>query len=434
MEEASKTKHWYSWYFDFNLLYRILIGLVIGVIVGAAAAGAGANIDWLKPFGDLFVRLLKMIMMPIIVSTLIVGASSVSPARIGKVGLRVIVLYLVTSALAVVIGLVMGNIFQPSAQLADAANAAAKEAATQPLSAVLLAIIPTSIMDVIVREQVLAVIFFALVFGIALSYLRVSKDERIAKISNLIYDFFDGIANTFMLIVRGIMQYAPIGVLCLVAGVIASQGPKVLGSLAIVTVACFLGYAIHVVVVYGGLLKISKLPLGRFFKDAKDPFITAFVTRSSNGTLPVTMEAAENLGVKRDVYGFSLPLGATINMDGTAIYQGVCVIFIALSVGHDLTIAQMGTIVLTATLASIGTAGVPGAGAIMLLMVLNSVGLPVEAGSLVAAAYAMILGIDAILDMGRTALNVTGDLTVTTCVAKQMKELDVSKWDGKVTA
>jgi Na+/H+-dicarboxylate symporter len=191
-----------------------------------------------------------------------------------------------------------------------------------------------------------------------------------------------------------------------------------------------MGYAVHIIVVYFGMVKFyAKLPIRRYFRDAKEPFITAFVTRSSNGTLPVTMESAENLGVSKDIYSFSLPLGATVNMDGTAIYQGVCATFIALSVwGHGFNLEQMGIIVVTATLASIGTAGVPGAGAIMLLLVLDSVGLPVTAGSPVAGAYAMILGIDALLDMGRTALNVTGDLSCTTIVASRMKELDMKKW------
>lgn len=430
MEEQNQPpvkKHWYSWYTNFNLLYRILIGLVLGIILGLVFR---EKILWIAPFGDLFVRLLKMIMMPIIVSTLIVGASSVSPANLGKSGIRIIIFYLVTSAVAVVIGLCMGSIFRPSAQLSEVASAAGKAAATQPLAQILLAIIPTSVMQVIVNETILPVIFFALIFGISVSYLKISKEERVKKAGDIIYTFFDGVAEVMMRIVKGIMQYAPIGVLALVAVVFATNGPKVVGSLGVVTAACFVGYAIHVLFVYGGLLKFyGGLSVKRYFRDAKDPFITAFVTRSSNGTLPVTMEAAEKLGIPRDIYAFSLPLGATINMDGTAIYQGVCAIFIALSVwGHNFTIAQMGIIVVTATLASIGTAGVPGAGAIMLLMVLNSVGLPVEAGTAVAGAYAMILGIDAILDMGRTALNVTGDLTCSTIVAKKMKELDLSKW------
>jgi Na+/H+-dicarboxylate symporter len=426
----SSAKKWYSWYFDFNLLYRILIGLVLGVVLGLVFK---EKILWMQPLGDLFVRLLKMIMMPIIVSTLIVGASSVSPANLGKVGIRVIVLYLITSAVAVVVGLIMGAIFQPSANLAleNVADAAARIASTPKLSDTLLAIVPTSILQSLVNEMVLAVIFAALLMGIAISYLRVSGDERKEKAAAVLYNFFDGVAEVMMLIIKGIMQYAPIGVLALVSVVFATNGPKVVGSLGIVTAACFIGYALHVIIVYLGMVKFyAKLPIKRFFRDAKDPFITAFVTRSSNGTLPVTMEAAENLGVHKDIYSFSLPLGATVNMDGTAIYQGVCATFIAFSVwGHGFSLPQMGIIVVTATLASIGTAGVPGAGAIMLLLVLDSVGLPVTAGSVVAGAYAMILGIDALLDMGRTALNVTGDLACTTTVASRMKELDMKKWE-----
>jgi Na+/H+-dicarboxylate symporter len=199
----------------------------------------------------------------------------------------------------------------------------------------------------------------------------------------------------------------------------------------LVVAACFTGYIIHVVCVYGLILLkgYGRLSIKRFVDEAKNPFFTAFVTRSSGGTLPVTVRAASNLGIKKDVYSFSLPLGATINMDGTAIYQGVAATFIALTVwGHGFSGAQIGTVVLTATLASIGTAGVPGAGAIMLLMVLSAVGLPVVDGTAVAGAYAMVLGIDAILDMGRTALNVTGDLTVTTAVAKNMDMIDLEKW------
>jgi Na+/H+-dicarboxylate symporter len=422
------TKKWYSWYFEFNLLYRILIGLVLGVVLGLAL---GEKILWIAPLGDLFVRLLKMIMMPIILSTLIVGASSVSPANLGKVGVRVIAFYLITSAAAVIIGLCMGTLFHPAAELTNIAEAAGTEADAPSITQTLLNIVPTSAAQAVVNESILAVIFFALVFGIAISYLRVSDNERIRKGGELLYTFFDGIAETMMLIIKGIMQYAPIGVLALVSVVFASNGPKVIGSLGVVTAACFAGYALHVMVVYGGLVKTyGGLSLKRYFRDAKNPFITGFVTRSSNGTLPVTMQAAENLGIPKDIYSFSLPLGATLNMDGTAIYQGVCAVFIALSVwGRAFTVPEMGIIVVTATLASIGTAGVPGAGAIMLLLVLDSVGLPVIAGSPVAGAYAMILGIDALLDMGRTALNVTGDLTCTTVVAKKMRQMDMSKWE-----
>lgn len=420
-----------GWYFNFNLLYRILIGLVIGAAAGIILAATGIDKlpEWLSMFGTIFTRLLKMIILPIILSTLIVGASSVSPANIGKVGIRIIVMYLVTSALAVIIGLAMGSIFRPNAELAVlAANAAGKTASVSVWQTI-SDIIPTSVASAVVNEKILQVIFFALIFGICLSYMKIAQDERLARCGQVIYDFCDGVAEIMMKMVKGIMQYAPIGVAVLVCEVFAKNGAKVAGSLLIVTIACFLGYALHILLVYGGLLRIYKIPAKKFFNAAKTPFITAFVTRSSNGTLPVTIEGAEQLGIDKEVYGFSLPLGATINMDGTAIYQGVCAIFIVLSVtGSSLTFGQMCMVVLSATLASIGTAGVPGAGAIMLAMVMSSIGFPIVEATPIAGAYAMILGIDAILDMGRTALNVTGDLCCTTCVAKQMGFVNKEMW------
>lgn len=414
-------------YLEFNVLYKILIGLVVGAVAGIilAASGVTALPPWISMFGTIFTRLLKMIIIPMVLASLIVGASSVSPANVGKIGIRIVIIYLVTSAFGVIIGLCMANIFQPHAELAAvealAAGAAGKTGSTDVWS-VITNIIPTSVLSALVNETVLQVIFFALVFGLCLSFMKVSKDERIAKAAQVAYQVFDCLAEVMMMVVRGIMQYAPFGVAVLIAEVFAKNGAKVAGSLLIVTIACFLGYIIHVVLIYGGLLKISGIKIGAFFKEARTPFITAFVTRSSNGTLPTTMTAAENLGVEKEVYAFSLPLGATINMDGTAIYQGVCAFFLVMSCyGRGLTFGEMGLITLLATLASIGTAGVPGAGAIMLAMVMQGIGLPIAEGTVLAGAYAMILGIDAILDMGRTALNVTGDLICTAVIARKMK-------------
>ena len=426
MSEAPKKKGFFQAYLNFNVLYKILIGLVVGAIAGIilAASGITALPAWLSMLGTIFTRLLKMIIIPIIVGSLVVGASSVSPANVGKVGIRVVVIYLVTSAVGVAIGLLMGGIFKPQAELAAveslAADAAGKVAETNVWQ-VISDIIPTSVLSSLVNETVLQVIFFTLVFGLCLSFMKVSEDERINRIAHTMYDVFDCLSEIMMKIVAGIMQYAPIGVAVLICEVFAKNGAKVAGALLTVTIACFLGYAIHIVLVYGGLLKINKIKIGTFFKEARTPFITAFVTRSSNGTLPTSFQAAENLGISKDVYAFSLPLGATINMDGTAIYQGVCATFLVLSCyGRALTGGEIGMIILLATLASIGTAGVPGAGAIMLAMVMQGINMPIEPGTVLAGAYAMILGIDAILDMGRTALNVTGDLTCTACIAKKL--------------
>ena len=423
MSQAPKKGGIFQAYLNFNVLYKILIGLVIGAIAGVilAASGVTALPAWISMFGTIFTRLLKMIIIPMIVGSLIVGASSVSPATVGKVGIRVVIIYLLTSACGVIIGLLMANIFQPHAELAALATDAAGKTAETNIWSVIAEIIPTSVLTALHEEKVLQVIFFCLVFGLCLSYLKASSDERLKNIAQTTYNVFDCLTEIMMKIVQGIMQYAPIGVAVLICEVFAKNGPKVAGSLLIVVIACFLGYAIHVVLVYGGLLKIFKIKIGPFFKEARTPFITAFVTRSSNGTLPTTFKAAENLGVDKEVYAFSLPLGATINMDGTAIYQGVCAFFLVMTCyGRGLTFGEMGMIVLLATLASIGTAGVPGAGAIMLAMVMAGIGMPIQEASAIAGAYAMILGIDALLDMGRTALNVTGDLTCTCCIAKKL--------------
>jgi Na+/H+-dicarboxylate symporter len=223
-----------GWYFNFNLLYRILIGLVLGALLGIAL---GDKILWIAPFGALFVRLLKMIMMPIILSTLVVGAASISPATLGKVGVRVILFYLVTSAFAVFVGLMMGTIFQPSADMATlATEAAGKAAASIPVSQTLLNIVPTSVAQAVVNETVLQVIFFAIIFGIGVSYLRISKDERLQKAGETIFMVFDGTAEVMMRMVTAIMQYAPIGVLALVAEVFAKQGSPV--SLGISSIWC----------------------------------------------------------------------------------------------------------------------------------------------------------------------------------------------------
>jgi len=227
------------------------------------------------------------------------------------------------------------------------------------------------------------------------------------------------------------LEYAPIGVFALIAVVFGKQGAKAFGPLVVVTLAVYVAYIVHLLLVYGGLLKGYRIGFLRFLSGAKEAILTAFVTRSSSGTLPVTMRCAgENIGISKGIYSFTLPLGATINMDGSAIYQGVCALFVGFAIGMPLSFTQQLTVIVTAVLASIGAAGVPGAGAIMLLMVLNSVGLPVEAGTPVAAAYAMILGIDALLDMGRTALNVTGDMACTSIIAKTEDEMDLKKWDS----
>ena len=424
-----------GWYFGSNLLARILIGLVLGavagIILGFSPDSVKPYVDNIKFFGDLFVRLLKMIVVPVIFFSLIAGAASIAPSRLGRMGVKIMVYYLFTSALAVVIGLVFANIFQPGAgfNIVGNANVAGKAATAPTLTDIFLNIVPTNPMESLAKGDVLPIIFFAVVFGIAISYVKDSKNAAVAKGAEALFDVCNAAAETMYKVVTGIMQYAPIGVFVLISIVFAQQGPKAIGPLLVVTLTVYLGLLVHLVGVYGGFMAIFQLGFIKFLKGANEAMITAFVTRSSNGTLPVTMRVSEEkLGIPRNITSFTLPLGATINMDGTAIYLGVCAMFIGYATGNPLTFNQQLTVVITATLASIGTAGVPGAGAIMLLMVLESIGLKVEAGSAVAAAYAMILGIDALLDMGRTCLNVTGDIAGSAIVAKTEKELDMKFW------
>lgn len=415
-----------DWYFKSNLLIRILIGLILGIIVGLAV---GPKIEVISPLGDLLIRLLRMIVVPVIFFSLITGAASITPSRLGRVGIKIIVYYLITTILAVIIGLILANIFKPGLGLTLPGEAPGKELTAPSVIQTLLNIVPTNPIDSLAKGDVLPIIFFALIFGIAISILKESKDTRLSEGANLIFRASESIAEIMYKIVGGVLQYAPIGVFALIAIVFGKQGSKAFGPLGMVTLTVYVGLIIQLFIVYGAILRLFGLSLIKFLKGAKEAMLTAFVTRSSSATLPITMKNAdENLGVPKSIYSFTLPLGATINMDGTCLYQGVCAMFVAFAVGANLTFSQQLIIVLTATLASIGTAGVPGAGAIMLLMVLNSVGFKVEAGTAVAAAYAMILGIDAILDMGRTCLNVTGDMVGTSIVAKTEKELDLSKW------
>ncbi len=434
-EQAAKKDGFLSWYFESNLLVRICIGLIAGAAVGiflAYSPGmAGPFVSNTKFLGDIFIRLLQMIIVPTIFFSLITGASSIAPAQLGRVGAKTLLFYLVLVVFAICIGLLLGNLFKPGdgLNLVGAAGLQGKVSNAPPLATVMLNIIPTNPLDALAKGQVLPIIFFALCFGIGLSYLRDSANETLRTGGNLLFTVCSAAAETMYKIVGGIMQYAPIGVFFLISGVFAVQGPKVIGPLVFVMFLAYLAYVLHVIIGFGGALTVFGLNFFKFLRGAQEAMITAFVTRSSNATLPISLRVCEeNLGVPRSISSFSLPIGATINMDGTAIYLAIGSMFIGFAVGKPLTMDQQLIVLVTATLGAIGAAGVPGAGAIMMLLVLESVGLKVEAGTAVAAAYAMLLGVDAVFDMGRTCLNVTGDIVAATVVSKHEKALDVSKW------
>ena len=427
-----KSKSLIRRYFEINLLYKILAGLILGAIFGAIFQNANGAIAVLEPFGDIFIRLLKMIIVPIVTASLIVGCSSIAPSDLGRVGAKVLLFYLATSFFAILIGLGVGIFLEPGVGLGitGAASAQAKAANAPTMSQILVNLFPTNPIEAMAKGEILQIITFSLFFGVALSFVKDSKDERLSKLGHLIYDVFDGINHIMFKIVSWIMQYAPIGVFALIFIVFSKQGVKAFGPMLGVTISTYIGFIAHVALIFTlACLAIKISPL-KFLNKVKSPMITAFVTRSSGGTLPISMKTAdEDMGIPKQIYGFALPVGATVNMNGTIIYLGICAIFIANAVGVQLDMGAKLTIILTAVLAAVGTAGVPGAGAIMLLMVLESVGLKVESGSAVAAAYALILGIDAILDMGRTSLNVGGDMLGAVFVAKNENSLDMSKWE-----
>lgn len=435
-EQAAQKKGFLSWYFGANLLMRISIGLIAGAAVGIflayLAPDMGKSFEANTRFlGAIFIRLLQMIIVPTIFFSLITGASSISPANLGRIGIKTLLFYLILVVVAIAIGLILGNVFRPGdgLNIMGAADAQIKISTAPPLSAVLLAIIPTNPVDALAKGQVLPIIFFALCFGISLSYLRDSGNETLAKGGEALFTLCSAAAETMYKIVGGIMQYAPIGVFFLISGVFAIQGPKVIGPLVFIMGLAYVGFALHVIIGFGGVLALFGLNFFKFLRGAQEAMITAFVTRSSNATLPISLRVSEeNLGVPRSISSFSLPIGATINMDGTAIYLALGSMFIGFAVGKPLTFDQQFVVMVTATLGAIGAAGVPGAGAIMMLLVLESVGLKVEPGTAVAAAYAMILGVDTVFDMGRTCLNVTGDVVAATVVSKHEKALDMSKW------
>ncbi len=421
-----------GWYFNTNLLLRILIGLILGASLGILFSDNKESLAYIAPLGDIFIRLLKMIVLPVVVASLIVGSASIKPSRLGKIGIKILLFYVITSCFAIIVGLTFGKLFMPGSDLhLVAENAVGKSAEIPSLIKVFTNMIPTNPFGAVSNGKMLPTILFSLFFGLSLAFCRDSNDDNVKKSSETVFLFFQGVSHIIFKVVSWIMQYAPIGVFALIYTVFVKNGANAFGPLLDVTITAYAAMATQMFIVYGILVALFRLNPFAFFKKVSDPMITAFVSRSSGGTLGVSMNAAEhNLGVPRRVYGFTLPIGSTMNMDGTTIYLGVCTIFIANAIGVPLDFTAQMSIIITAVLASVGTAGVPGAGAIMLLMVLNSVGISIDTGSAAAAAYAMIFGIDALLDMGRTAANVTGDLVGTTLIAKSEKELDLTKWNN----
>lgn len=418
---------------------QILIGLVAGIIWGIVAVNIGwaeGNSLYIAPLGTIFVNMLKLLAVPMILVSLITGIASLNDInKLGRIGGRTIGIFLITTVIAITIGLGMGLLFRPGDALPDADKAtlmesykgkaaendanAQKIASRSPLQP-LIDIFPDNLVKAAGDNQMmLSIVFIAILFGIAIIMIPQEKVKPLL-------DVFNAANEVVLKVVDIIMLIAPIGVFALISSVITDLGGndpasalRLLQALGVYTIAVIVGLILHGGVVYMTMIKLfAKLNPLWFLKKMRPVQLLAFSTSSSNATLPLNIEnAEERLGVKGDVASFVLPLGATVNMDGTSLYQTVAALFIAQVYNMELTFVQQLTIILTATLASIGSAGVPGAGMVMLAIVLNSVGIPVE-------GIALIMGPDRIIDMCRTVVNVTGDATVTCIVARKEGKLN----------
>lgn len=422
--------------------WQIILGLIAGLIYGIVASINGwarFTTDWITPFGVIFINLLKLIAVPLVLGSLITGVASLADVRkLGRIGGKTLVLYIATTAIAIAIGLVLANIFQPGkavppevrdglmATYSDNVNArmeAAKSVGERGPLQLLVDMVPDNIFSAASdNRNMLQIVFFAIFFGIGL----LQVPEKRAK---PVLDFFHGLTDVTIRLVDLIMLIAPIGVFALIADTInkvsdgdLSKLAALLGALGVYCFTVILGLALHTLGVYPLVLRMfSKMNVFRFFKGIGKAQLVAFSTSSSGATLPVSIECCEeNLGVSEEITSFVLPLGATVNMDGTALYQGVATVFIAQAVGMDLSFADQLNVLLLAVMASIGTAAVPGAGVIMLIIILQSVHVP-------SAGIALILGVDRILDMLRTITNVTGDCMVAVSIASsegQLRDVD----------
>ena len=399
----------------------ILIGMFGGILVGLLCLWMNGQswlpawckpidftTNWLKPIGDIYINLLKFLIVPVVLISITAGVISLGDLkRVGSVGIKTFIYYLGTTAIAVIIGLVVVNLFKglfpalPSTELTELAYEA-KEA--PKVMEVIKNIFPDNALKPLVNADMLPVICIAIFLGAGI----LAAGKKADPVTNLVNAANEVVMKILMMIIK----ITPIGVFCLMANVVALNGPKIIGALALVIGVAYIAYLVHILLVYGLSVRVlSHMNPFKFFRGMSPAIITAFTTTSSNATLPVNMECCNDLGADPGVTSFVLPLGATINMDGTAIYQAVSAVFIACCYGINLSIGQMAQIVLTAVLASIGTAGVAGAGPIMLAMVLAQIGVPVE-------GIALIIGVDKIFDMGRTALNITGDATCAIWVSR----------------
>ncbi|CAH1532568.1 Glutamate transporter homolog [Vibrio owensii] len=409
-----------------SLTSRVILGMVAGILTGFAIRTLFADNGFVDAYivnglfevgGQIFVASLKMLVVPLVFVSLVCGTSSLKDlSTLGRMGGKTLAFYVATTAIAITLALTMGTLFQPGAGADLTAASSFKSAEAPSLGQVIIDMFPTNPISAMAEGKTLQVIVFAVLFGIAISAAG-KPGERIAA-------FFSDLNEVIMKLVAILMNLAPYGVFFLMAKLFTGLGLSAIFNLAEYFVVLAGTLLLHGLVTYSLMLKgFTGLNPITFLRKMEDAIMFAFSTASSNATIPVTMETAKHrMGVENRVSSFTVPLGATVNMDGTAIMQGVATAFIAQAFNIDLTMGDYLMVIMTATLASIGTAGVPGVGLVMLAMVLNQVGLPLE-------GIALIMGVDRLLDMIRTAVNITGDSAVTIIVAKSEGALDETRFN-----
>ncbi len=431
---------WYK-----KLHWQIVIGLILGLIWGLLSSIIGWNeftSEFIKPFGTIFVKLLKLIAVPLVLASLVAGVASLNDTtRLSRMGGKTVFIYMITTLLAITIGLVMVNTFQPGKSLPQETMDSLQQTYSNSLenrSASADEVLNRGVLDFMVdvvpdnffaaasdNSRMLQIVFVAILLGVGIIHMGGKKAKTLVTV-------FDAFNDVIILIVELIMKTAPFGVFALMAALIIDlagddlgKAFELLGALGWYSLTLVIALIIHVFLVYSTMFKIFSKEVGlfEFFKAIRPAMLLGFSTSSSSATLPVTMERVEkNLGVDEEVSSFVLPVGATINMDGTSVYQAIAAVFIAQALGMDLTIAQQLMIVVTAAAASVGAAGVPGAGIVMLVVVLETIQVP-------TAGIALILGVDRILDMCRTVVNVTGDAAVAYVVASTEGLLNAPNFD-----
>ncbi|UNM96256.1 dicarboxylate/amino acid:cation symporter [Ignatzschineria rhizosphaerae] len=415
-------KIWY-WYKHQSFMLKITAGFILGLIIGLIF---GPSSQFLAPLGQIFMNLLKMIVIPLIFLSLMVAVNHSAPQELGRIGMKILPVYLFFTAIAIFLGVAIAKMTNPSVGLTLPSDVSITVPESPSFISTIINMIPTNIVQAMADGNVLSVVFLAIIVGLPVLYMRHSQDQKQQEMGNTLMKFVEAANEVVLKILNGILQYAPIGVLGITASTIGSQGIDTLIALGKFVLTSYIGVILLIVIVYPLALRLYGVPILKFYNNIKEAVMTSFVTSSSLGTLPISINAAKKAGIDERIANLTLPIGATINMNGTALRFGVGVIFAAEIMGIHLGIPEILSIVIIGTLAAVGTAGVPGAGLIGMSIVFTQAGLPIEIVALTA-------GINALVDMIFTMGNVTGDLVAAKIVDQSEKRLLLKQSATKVT-